>query len=43
MTEKQAPGVDCRLWVDGKVIEFRLGGPLVALPAKTPERKGGRK
>jgi hypothetical protein len=34
--------VKCRLFVDGKVIEFDLPGPLVALPAKSPKTKGGK-
>ena len=35
--------VKCRLYVDGKVIEFDLPGPLVAMPAKTPKTKGGKR
>ena len=33
-------GVACRLVVDGKVIEFVLPGPLVAMPKKP--RKGAK-
>jgi len=35
--------VKCRLFVDGKVIEFDLPGPLVAMPAKSPKGKGGKR
>jgi hypothetical protein len=35
--------VKCRLFVDGKVVEFDLPGPLVALPVQTKRGKGGTK
>ena len=36
-------GVACRLVLpDGRVVEFVMDGPLVAMPAKTPKRKGGK-
>ncbi len=34
--------VKCRLYVDGKVVEFDLPGPLVAMPVQT-KGKGGKK
>jgi hypothetical protein len=34
--------VKCRLYIDGKLVEFDLPGPLVAMPAKT-KGKGGAK
>jgi hypothetical protein len=39
--EQEQRAVECRLYVDGKVIEFRIPGPLVALrPAPAKARKG---
>ena len=34
--------VKVRLYIDGRVIEFDLPGPLVALPAKSLKGKGGK-
>ena len=37
--------VECRLFIDGKVIHFSLPGPLVAMPVQTKkgkEQKHGR-
>jgi hypothetical protein len=35
--------VKCRLYVDGKVIEFDVPGPLVAMPVQSKKGKGGMK
>jgi hypothetical protein len=39
----EPPVVKCRLFVEGKVVEFDLPGPLVAMPAKSPKGKGGKR
>ena len=32
--------VECRLFINGQVIHFRLPGPLVAMPVQTKKGKG---
>jgi hypothetical protein len=40
----ERPVVKCRLYVDGKLIEFDLPGPLVTLrPAGAKAPKGGKR
>jgi hypothetical protein len=41
-TDAGGNGVACRLVIDGRVIEFTLEGPLVAMPVKAT-KKGGRR
>jgi hypothetical protein len=34
--------VKVRLYVDGRVVEYDMPGPLVAMPAKSPKTKGAK-